>query len=134
MLNTKQRTLKLLVVDDMESIRALVKSILRNMGFTNVLTVATGERAMNILHSTKVDLVICDLNLPDSTGLDIIKSMRAHSTNQNTPFIMLTGERDPNIVKEAISLKITDYLVKPFQPAKLEENVTKIIKRFYNTN
>ncbi|MCX7978299.1 MAG: response regulator, partial [Bdellovibrionaceae bacterium] len=90
---------RILVVDDMPSIRDLVKNHLKAMGYKNVLEAEDGEAALRILiqqnsFGQAVGLVVCDWNMPKMSGLDLLKQVRATVEWQNLPFILLTSESE----------------------------------------
>ena len=119
---------RILVADDMPTIRDLVKSQLKALGFKNILEAADGEQAMSILVSnfsagTPINLVISDWNMPKMTGLEFLKQVRASSDWVHLPFILLTSESERDQVTEAILAGVSQYLVKPFAAKMFEEKL-----------
>lgn len=119
---------RILVADDMPTIRDLVKGQLKNMGFKNIIEAGDGEQAMNILVSnqstgTPIQLVISDWNMPKMTGLEFLKQVRASSDWSNLPFVLLTSESERDQVTEAILAGVSQYLVKPFAAKSFEEKL-----------
>ncbi len=117
----------LLVVDDVASMRNMTKSILRAAGFNNLYEAPDGAVALKLLKKRPIDLVICDWIMPNLSGLELIKEVKADEKLREIPFLMLTGSSDVDKVKEAISAGVTDYIIKPYQQDSLLE---KIISKF----
>lgn len=119
---------RILIADDMPTIRDLVKSQLKAMGFKNILESADGEQAMASLISnngagTPIQLVISDWNMPKMTGLELLKQVRASSEWANLPFVLLTSESERDQVTEAILAGVSQYVVKPFAAKVFEEKL-----------
>ncbi len=119
---------RILVADDMPTIRDLVKGQLKNMGFKTILEAADGEQAMNVLTSnqqagTPIQLVISDWNMPKMTGLEFLKQVRASAEWANLPFVLLTSEAERDQVTEAILAGVSQYVVKPFAAKIFEEKL-----------
>lgn len=119
---------RILVADDMPTIRDLVKGQLKNMGFKTILEAADGEQAMNVLTSnqqagTPIQLVISDWNMPKMTGLEFLKQVRASAEWSNLPFVLLTSESERDQVTEAILAGVSQYVVKPFAAKIFEEKL-----------
>lgn len=119
---------RILVVDDMPTIRDLVKSQLKSMGFKMIVEAADGEQAMHLLISnfsagTPVQLVISDWNMPKMTGLEFLKQVRASTEWANLPFVLLTSESERDQVTEAILAGVSQYIVKPFAAKVFDEKL-----------
>jgi len=119
---------RILVADDMPTIRDLVKSQLKAIGFKTILEAADGEQAMQVLISnfsagTPIQLVISDWNMPKMTGLEFLKQVRASTEWSNLPFVLLTSESERDQVTEAILAGVSQYVVKPFAAKIFEEKL-----------
>lgn len=119
---------RILVVDDMPTIRDLVKGQLKNAGFKTILEASDGEQGMALLVSnqsagTPIQLVISDWNMPNMTGLEFLKQVRASSDWSNLPFVLLTSESERDQVTEAILAGVSQYVVKPFAAKTFEEKL-----------
>jgi CheY-like chemotaxis protein len=101
----------LLVVDDLPANRDLMSRRLERSGF-KVLTAASGAEALAVLRRTAVDLVLLDIMMPDMTGLDVLRHLRA-SVSATLPVIMVTAKTDTEDEVEALSLGATSYVTKP---------------------
>ncbi len=127
--NNPCETIKVLIVDDVDSILDLVKGALRSTGFRDITCAINGNEALQLLKTTKVDLVICDWDMPNMNGMELLKNIRSDNELTQTAFIMLTGLVSSSEVKQAITAGVDDYIGKPIQPQKLITNVIKLIKR-----
>jgi two-component system, chemotaxis family, chemotaxis protein CheY len=124
-----EKKLRILVVDDHALTRSMVQSILRSAGYSEVIHADNGEHAIRRLGEQRMDLVVCDWNMPTVSGIDVLRFMRKNDDYQNIPFIMLTAEAYRKNVKEAIDAGVTDYVVKPFTPEVLLEKVQGVIRK-----
>ena len=118
--------MKILVVDDFATMRRIVKNILTQLGFKNIIEADDGTTALNVLKSEKIGLIISDWNLPKMTGLDLLKAVRADTSMANTPFIMVTAEAQQDNIILAVKAKVSQYIVKPFTAETLSEKLNKI--------
>ncbi len=108
------KDIRILVVDDHEITCVLVKSILKAHGFVNVFTAGSGHEARSQIDRLGIQLVICDRNMPNGSGLELLCDVRADAKLKDLPFLMLTAEAYMEIMKEALKAGVTDYIVKPF--------------------
>lgn len=120
---------RVLIIDDMPSIRDLVKNQLKAMGFKNIQEASDGEEALRILiqsntPSSSIQLVISDWNMPHMKGIDLLKHIRSTAEWRNLPFVLLTSEAERDQVTEAVLAGASQYIVKPFS-AKIFEDKLK---------
>ena len=120
--------LKTLIVDDMSSMRMMIKSVLRENGIVDVVEAADGEKAAEILEKNRFQLIICDWDMPNMNGLEFLQHVRAEPSLGQMPFIMLTANADRDHVAQAIEAGVNDYLTKPFKPADLMRKVSRIVR------
>jgi two-component system chemotaxis response regulator CheY len=117
----------ILVIDDSESIREVVSSGLRSNGY-NVLTGVNGANGLEILkHSSKIDVIITDLNMPIMDGITFLKEVRKDEAYRFTPIIVLTTESQEAKKQEARMAGATAWIIKPFSKEKLINVIKKII-------
>lgn len=123
--------LKILVVDDMTTMRKLVIKACKDMGFTDISEAADGAKAWELCLNANpaFDLVISDWNMPNCTGLDFLKRVRADGRLKGTPFMLLTAESEASQVSEAIKAGVNNYVVKPFTGEGLKEKVNETLKK-----
>ena len=117
----------ILIVDDVLSMRRLTKEILRDAGFTFVFEAQDGQEALILMRKIKVNLVICDWNMPVMSGIEYFKALQTDSKLAKTPFILLTSSSEITKVKEAIEVGITSYVVKPYKPADLMKKIYSLL-------
>ena len=115
----------LLVEDDGFALK-LAQSVLKNLGVGHVILARDGGEAIKILDSkaTKADLIISDWNMPNVTGLDLLRHVR--KTWQNMPFIMLTGRATEDFVVAAKDNGVNGYVIKPFSPDQLMKKIQSV--------
>jgi two-component system chemotaxis response regulator CheY len=106
--------IKILVVDDFATMRRMIRNILKQLGYTNIEEADNGEAAMAILESRDVDLIISDWNMPQMSGLELLKAVRGDERLKDLPFIMVTAEGQRENILEAAQNKVSQYVVKPF--------------------
>lgn len=115
--------LKVLVVDDQQTIRSLVRNGLREIGVTDIREAVDGEDGLRQLLTMPANLVVSDYNMPKLDGLNFLRAVRAAPQLKNTGFIMLTGRADGDLVQRAVQFGVNNYLVKPFTVATLREKI-----------
>jgi two-component system chemotaxis response regulator CheY len=119
--------IKVLVVDDQQTIRSLVRTGLQQLGFSNMAEAADGEDGLRaMLSPLPPKLVISDFNMPKLDGLGLLRAIRAHEPIKGTAFIMLTGRADTDLVRRAAQFGANNYLVKPFTVATLKEKIEAV--------
>ena len=116
----------IMVIDDSNSMRALVKQTLITAGH-NVVEACDGVDALEKVPSAKIDLFLCDVNMPRLDGLGLVKKLRELPTCKFSPILMLTTEIDPDKKKTAKEAGATGWLVKPFQPEQLLATISKVL-------
>ncbi|MFZ5573258.1 MAG: chemotaxis response regulator CheY [Thermodesulfobacteriota bacterium] len=119
---------KILVVDDFATMRRILKNILKQIGFTNITEADNGNAALEELKKKKYDLIISDWNMPQMTGLDLLKTIRSDEAMKDTPVLMVTAEAQKQNVIEAVKAGVTSYVVKPFTAESISEKIEKIFK------
>lgn len=123
---------KILVVDDSISMRMIVVSFLKKMGFTNLNEAEDGEVAMLMLKEGQLSdepyqLIISDWFMPNMTGYDFLRSVRDDEVLKATPFLMVTAEGEDKHVKMAHEAGVTDIIIKPFSIEQIHEKVKNIL-------
>ncbi len=117
----------ILIVDDSASMRQLVSFSLKDAGY-DVIAAVDGKDALSKVNGTKVDMVVTDLNMPNMDGIELIRQLRAGSTNKFTPVVMLTTESQDAKKQEGRAAGASGWIVKPFQPEKLIAVIKKFVK------
>jgi two-component system, chemotaxis family, chemotaxis protein CheY len=119
-------SIRVLVVDDQLTMRALVRSALQQIGFTDVNEAPDGEEGLKALVAKGAHLVISDYNMPKMDGLDFLRAIRSHEPTKKTAFIMLTGRSDKELVQRAIQFGVNNYLTKPFTTVSLKQKIEAV--------
>lgn len=119
----------LLIVDDMEDMRNILRQLLRVMGYSRLSMARNGEQAWTMLQTLPVDGVLCDWNMPKMSGRELLEKVRAEPRLQHLPFVMITGENDIHRVESAVNAGVTDFIVKPFTAALLEHRLRLMLSR-----
>jgi len=118
--------MKILVVDDFQTMRRIIRNYLRQLGFNNVEEAEDGDVALEKLIETQFDFVITDWNMPKMTGIDLLKKIRAENNFKNIPVLIITAEAEKENVVQAAQAGVNDYIVKPFTPEVLQAKIEKI--------
>jgi two-component system chemotaxis response regulator CheY len=120
---------RVLIVDDMPSMRAVMGGILRNLGFAKISEADSGTAAIRRLDAGGIDLVITDWNMPGMTGVELIETIRRSELYGKVPILMVSAEaKRPNIL-EAAQNGVDGFIVKPFTPSVLSEKLAFILYR-----
>lgn len=116
---------KILVVDDMLTMRKLVQKSCKEIGFTDFTEASDGRVAWELLNSANppFGLVLSDWNMPNSTGLDLLKRVRSDGRFKNLPFLLITAEAEKDQIVEAVKSGVTNYIIKPFNTETLKEKL-----------
>ncbi len=122
----KQKDLKILVVDDMESMRKVIRHLLGELGYKNVAQASDGKGALLKFKAARFDLVITDWNMPSMSGLELLKHIRATPDLEFLPVLMITTEGSRKQVLDAAMAGVNSYIMKPFSAAMLAEKIEKI--------
>ena len=123
------KTSKILVVDDFATMRKVVRNLLKQAGYENVVEAEDGVSALRALKSQKIDFIISDWNMPNMTGIELLKAVRADEELQKTPFLMVTAEALQDNVVAAVKAGVSNYIVKPFTAEVLNEKISKIMEK-----
>ena len=120
--------MNILVVDDFATMRRIVRNVLKQLGYNNVLEADDGTSAVEILKKEKIQFIISDWNMPQMPGIELLKTVRSTEEWKSLPFLMVTAEGQKENILEAIKLKVNNYIVKPFTPEVLMEKINKIFE------
>lgn len=121
-------SMKFLVVDDFSTMRRIIRNLLKELGYTNVDEAEDGIVALQRLKNEKFDFVVSDWNMPNMSGIELLKSIRADESLRDLPVLMITAEARKENIIEAAQSGANGYIVKPFTAATLDEKLTKIFK------
>ncbi|HEX7027278.1 MAG TPA: response regulator [Gammaproteobacteria bacterium] len=116
----------ILAIDDSPSMRKMVSFTLKEAGH-KVITAENGEAGLEAAKTNKADLVLTDINMPMMDGISLVKALRQLPDYENVPILVLTTESGGNRKMEGKSAGATGWIVKPFNPEKLLEVVSKVL-------
>jgi len=122
-----------LIVDDSLSMRKLIKKVIELSGFDveEFLEAANGREALQLLEDHWVDLVLCDIHMPEMDGLELLRRMRQEEVLGRIPVIMISTEGREEVLKEAQELGAKGYVKKPFSPEKIRETMDRVMGEEY---
>jgi two-component system chemotaxis response regulator CheY len=119
-------SMKVLIVDDFATMRRIMKNILKQIGFTNIIEADDGTTALEELKKTSIDLIISDWNMPKMSGLELLKTVRKTDGLKDLPFLMVTAEAQKQNVIDAVQAGVSNYVVKPFTADAISDKLKKI--------
>ncbi len=118
--------MKVLVVDDFATMRRIVKTSLKQIGYKNIVEADDGTTALTVLKDQKIDVILADWNMPKMSGIELLKAVRSDKSIKNIPFLMVTAEAQKENVIEAIQAGVTNYIVKPFTPDAIKDKLERM--------
>lgn len=124
------KNMNILVVDDYSTMRRIIRNLLAQLGFRNVLEASDGVAALQTLRTESVGLIISDWSMEPMTGLQLLKEVRADSRLKATPFIMVTAESKPENMAASKAAGVSNYIVKPFNAETLKTKMAYILGDF----
>ena len=119
--------MKILLVDDSKTMRNIQKSVLTQMGHTQIEEACDGQDALSKVGAFQPELLLVDWNMPNMDGLSFVKAFRQQ--DKTTPIIMVTTESERARVVEAIKAGVNNYVVKPFTPDILNQRITETMSK-----
>lgn len=125
--------MKILVVDDMSTMRKIIKNMLGQIGFKNITEADDGASAWPLIQSAikegkPYEFIVSDWNMPQMSGLDLLKHIRETPGLEKLPFLMITAEAEQGNVVIAVKAGVSNFIVKPFSAQVLKEKIDKIFK------
>ncbi|MBN1380484.1 MAG: response regulator [Deltaproteobacteria bacterium] len=121
------KNISILVTDDNESIRIVIRRILEKKGYQNVYEVGDGMSAFQLLKSQKIDLIIADWNMPVMSGIELLKKVRQDNEISKTPFIVVSVEGLDVSMETAFQSGVSDFISKPFTAEALIASLEKVM-------
>jgi two-component system, chemotaxis family, chemotaxis protein CheY len=116
----------IITIDDFSTMRRIVKNLLKQLGFSNILEADDGTTGLEAIRSQKVDFIISDWNMPKMTGLELLKTVRSDPALKDIPFLMVTAEAEKENIIQAVQAGVSNYVVKPFTAEVLKQKIEKI--------
>jgi two-component system chemotaxis response regulator CheY len=121
--------LRFLVVDDFATMRKIVHNLLKELGFSRIEEAEDGAAALKQLRAGGFDFVVSDWNMPNMTGIELLRAIRADPSLKHLPVLMVTAEAKKENILEAAQAGASGYVVKPFTAAVLDEKLGKILQK-----
>ena len=121
--------LRILVVDDFATMRRIIRNLLSNLGYCSVSEADNGLAALPMLHNRPFDLVVTDLLMPQMSGLELLRAIRADRKLCHIPVLMITADACREQIIEAAEAGVNGYIVKPFTAAMLKSKIERIFSR-----
>jgi len=124
-------TQKILIVDDMSTMRKIIKNMLSKMGCTDLHEADDGKPAWEMIQSAHesdqpFQFIVSDWNMPVMTGLDLLKNLKESEHFKKLPFLMITAEAEQANVIIAVKAGVSNFIVKPFSIVTLKEKIDKV--------
>ena len=123
-----QPNTKFLIVDDFATMRRIIRNLLKELGFSNVDEAEDGVNALAKLRSDRFDFVVSDWNMPNMTGIELLRAIRADDQLKHLPVLMVTAEAKKENILAAAQAGASGYVLKPFTAAILDEKLKKIFQ------
>jgi two-component system chemotaxis response regulator CheY len=125
--------LKFLIVDDFSTMRRIVKGLLKEMGCHHADEAEDGAVALNLLHKSRYDFVITDINMPNLNGFDLLRAIKDDPVLKPLPVLLVTAEARKEDIVLAAQMGAAGYIVKPFTKATLEDKILHILQKIATT-
>lgn len=119
---------RILIVDDQDGIRTLLKEVLRKEGY-EVLEANNGEKAIQLLETEAIDLLLLDMKMPDKDGIDILLERKRRKLSEHTIVILITAYEEVGEVEEAKKLGAVSCILKPFDIDQLKETLRTYLRK-----
>jgi two-component system, chemotaxis family, chemotaxis protein CheY len=126
--------MKILLVDDFEMVRVMLRNILQGLGYRNVEEAENGQAALKKINDAQAkgqpfNMVFCDWNMPVMSGIDLVEACQADPLLKALPFIMLTAQAEKAQIIRAIKAGATDYIIKPVSPEMLQAKINRLVEQ-----
>ena len=121
--------MKVLVVEDDRSIQMVLELVLSRMSTSQVLVASDGNQGIAMIQEHKPDFVLLDLMLPGIDGFEVCQRAKASEETRHIPIIFLTAQPQPAAVARAMALGAAGYIVKPFDPIKIIDQINEALSR-----
>jgi len=123
--------IRALIIDDSSVMRKIVERCLRQAGIDleQVLEAGNGVDALAVLQDGRVDLILCDINMPVMDGLEFVRQLQSVESARGVPVVMITTEGSESHVVQALSAGAKGYIRKPFTPDQVKEHVIPVLEK-----
>jgi two-component system chemotaxis response regulator CheY len=121
--------MRVLIVDDSSTMRRIIINTLSRLGHQECVEAGNGREGLDRLATTQIDLIITDWNMPEMSGIDFVRNLRASDKTKSVPVLMVTTNAAKDDIVEALRAGVNNYVVKPFTPDTIKEKIEAIIHR-----
>jgi two-component system chemotaxis response regulator CheY len=121
--------MRFLIVDDSSTMRRIIINTLHKLGHTDIVEAGNGREAVERLTTAPVDVIVTDWNMPEMTGLELIRTVRSAEATRHVPVLMVTTNAAKDDIVEALKAGVNGYVVKPFTPDTMKEKIEAAIAR-----
>jgi two-component system, chemotaxis family, chemotaxis protein CheY len=119
--------MRILVVDDSTTMRRILINTLNKLGYTDVVDGCNGREGLDRLGTNQIDLVITDWNMPEMSGIEFIRNIRANDKTRGIPVLMVTTNAAKDDIVEALKAGVNNYVVKPFTADVIKEKIEAVL-------
>ena len=115
--------IKIIIVEDYPSMRRIIKNCLLELGFSNIFEADDGSTGLEIINRENIDLIIADWDMPNVSGLELLKVLRANDRLKDIPFLMLIKDTYADEISQVLDSETDSYIVKPFTADMLGKKI-----------
>lgn len=120
---------KIIIADDIQMIRRALKIALLKAGITGIMEAKNGLEVVEHLKQGTFDLIICDWEMPEMSGIETLRYVRQDPQHKDTPFVMVTSVAEPEKIRQAMIDGVTDYIVKPVKPDLFVGKIMYVLRK-----
>ena len=120
--------MRFLIVDDSSTMRRIIINTLNKLGYKECHEASNGREGVETLAATPVDMVITDWNMPEMSGIEFVRALRANDATKQLPVLMVTTNAAEDDIVEALKAGVNNYVVKPFTPDTIKEKIQAALK------
>ncbi len=120
------KNITIMVVENFIPMKGIIKNILRQLGYRNIIETGDGKIALDILKKEKIDLVISEWDTPQMSGLELLKAMKKDNELESIPFLIINGMANKENIINAAQAGVSGYIIKPFTAEIVKEKIDKI--------
>ena len=121
--------MRFLIVDDSSTMRRIIINTLNKLGYADVIEAGNGREGVDKLSASPVDVIVTDWNMPEMSGIDFIRHVRATPSTKDVPVLMVTTNAAKDDIVEALKVGVNSYVVKPFTPDTMKEKIEAVLAR-----
>jgi two-component system chemotaxis response regulator CheY len=118
---------RFLIVDDFSTMRRMVRGVLSELGYNDIVEADDGSSALLTLRRGGIDFLVTDVNMPGMSGLDLLRAVRADPALAKLPVLLVTAEAKREQIVEAARAAVDGYVIKPFTAQTLKDKIEKIL-------